>query len=82
MNNPHTHRKETDMNLERTDYFNEGWVAPTVADLLRIENRERRNAYISAELAEMAERDYNNDYDHSYDSDHDFDPSTYCDLLS
>ena len=63
------------MNLERTSLINESesWKAntPTVRDLLAIE-REKRNAYISAELAEMAELDYRND----------FDPSTYCDLLS
>ena len=61
------------MNLERTSLINESWKAnaPTVRDLLAIE-REKRNAYITAELAEMDELDYR----------HDFDPSTYCDLLS
>ena len=51
------------MNLERTSLYNESWKAntPTVRDLLAIE-REKRNAYISAELAEMSELDYRNDF--------------------
>ena len=54
------------MNLERTSLINESWKAntPTVRDLLAIE-REKRNAYISAELAEMEERNYQNDYDNN-----------------
>ena len=54
------------MNLERTALVNESWKAntPTVRDLLAIE-REKRNAYISAELAEMSELDYQNDYDYN-----------------
>ena len=74
MNNPYTHTETRNaMNLERTSLINESWKAnaPTVRDLLAIE-REKRNAYILAELAEMSELDYRND----------FDPSTYCDLLS
>ena len=66
MNNPYTHTETRNaMNLERTSLINESWKAnvPTVRDLLAIE-REKRNAYISAELAEMAERDYQNDYDY------------------
>ena len=57
------------MALERTALYNESWKAnaPTVRDLLAIE-REKRNAYITAELAEMAERDYQNDYDYELDN--------------
>ena len=57
------------MNLERTALYNESWKAntPTVRDLLAIE-REKRNAYISAELAEMDERNYHNDYDYELDN--------------
>ena len=56
------------MPLERTALINESWRAnaPTVRDLLAIE-REQRNAYISGELAEMAELDYRNDYDYETD---------------
>ena len=57
------------MNLERTSLINESWKAnaPTVRDLLAIE-REKRNAYILAELAEMEERNYQNDYDYELDN--------------
>ena len=57
------------MNLERTSLINESWKAntPTVRDLLAIE-REKRNAYILGELAEMAEMNYQNDYDYELDN--------------
>ena len=70
MNNPHTHTETRNaMNLERTSLYNESWKAnaPTVRDLLAIE-REKRNAYILAELAEMDERNYQNDYDYELDN--------------
>ena len=52
--------------LERTSYYQD-WAEPTLSDLLAIE-REKRNAYISAELAEMDERNYHNDYDYELDN--------------
>ena len=68
MKNTHTTETSKKMNLERTALINETWRAntPTVRDLLAIE-REQRNAYISGELAEMAEFDYNHDYDYETD---------------